>query len=245
MKLLIPFLSACLAYPALADEVEAHRFDKNGGYQPAGWPDLTIKLVVLAEKPLRLDFPGLAAEWKPTVQVLRITSARKVSLEAPAAEATADGWQWRWTPPKTSGPAQYEIRFDGDPKRVVRIESRNPAWRKATLEILGNQADWEAQGLTAEERAALTTHGLKLRQSSSSEKTAAAALQMLPRQGDAARRRVVWDNQDPGLIVWRPGPAAGDLEVHAPRWWISPAALATDQGLIRFLDLFSEPPHNP
>jgi hypothetical protein len=57
--------------------------------------------------------------------------------------------------------------------------------------------------------------------------------------------RVIWDEQDPGLIVWRPGTAAGALEVRAPRWRISPAALATDQGLIRFLDLFSEPPRNP
>lgn len=245
MKLLIPFLTACIAYPALADEIEAYHFDKNGGYQPAGWPDLTPKLVALAEKPLRLDFPGLAAEWKPAVQIHRITSARKISLEAPEAEATADGWQWTWTPPKTSGPAHYEIHFDGEPKRVVRLETRDPAWLKATLEMLGNQAEWDAQGLSPEERAALTKHGLQLSKSSASGKTGIASLQILPRQGNAARRRVVWDEQNPALIVWRPGPAAGDLEVRAPRWWISPAALATDQGLIRFLDLFSEPPLNP
>jgi hypothetical protein len=68
---------------------------------------------------------------------------------------------------------------------------------------------------------------------------------MRPRQGDAARRRIVWDEENPSLLVWRPGPATGDLEARAPRWWISPAALATDHGLIRFLDLFSEPPLNP
>jgi hypothetical protein len=111
--------------------------------------------------------------------------------------------------------------------------------------MLSNQVDWEAQGLTAEERSALTGHGLKLGRSSAAGKSATASLHMLPRQGSAARRRVTWDEQNPVLIVWRPGPAAGDLEVRAPRWWISPAALATDQGLIRFLDLFSEPPFNP
>lgn len=245
MKLLIPFLTAIIACPALGDEIDAHRFDKHGSYQPAGWPDLPPKLVVVAEKPLRLDFLGFAADWKPSVQVHRITSARKISLEAPEAEASADGWQWTWTPPKTSGPAQYEIHFDGEPKRIVHLESRDPAWLKATLEMLANQAEWNAQGLTAEERTALTNHGLKISKSSSSEKKDIASLEMRPRQGAAARRRVVWDEQEPGLIVWRPGPAAGDLEVRAPRWWISPAALATDQGLIRFLDLFSEPPLNP
>ena len=244
MKLLITFLTACTICNALADENASHRFDENGAYQPAGYPDLPPKLVVLAEKPLRLDFPGLAAEWKPAVQIHRITSARKISLEAPEAEAPAGTWQWTWTPPKTSGPAQYEIQFDGEPKRVVHIETRDPAWKKATLEMLSNQADWDAQGLSPEERAALTKHGLKFSNSSNS-KNEIASLQMIPRQGSAARRRVVWDEQALSLVVWHPGPAAGDLEVRAPRWWISPAALATDQGLIRFLDLFSEPPVNP
>jgi hypothetical protein len=245
MRLLIPSLFAFLACPALADEVEAHRFEKTSGYQPAGWPDLPPKLNVLAEKPLRLDFPGLPADWKPAVQAHRITSARKVSIETPEAEATADGWQWTWTPPKTQGPAHYEILFDGEPKRIVRIETRDPAWLKATLEMLSNQAEWDALGLTPEERAALTEHGLKLSRSSASAKTTTASLEMRPRQGDAARRRIVWDEENPSLLVWRPGPATGDLEARAPRWWISPAALATDQGLIRFLDLFSEPPLNP
>lgn len=244
MKLLIPFLTVCIVCYAMADEIEAHRFDEKGAYQPAGWPELPPKLIVLAEKPLRLDFPGLAPEWKPTVQIHRITSARKISLEAPAAAVTAGVWQWTWTPPKTSGPAQYEIQFDGEPRRVVHIETRDPAWKKATLEMLSNQADWDAQGLSPEESVALTKHGLQLSKSSNS-KNEIASLQMIPRQGDAARRRVVWDAQAPSLIVWRPGPATGDLEVRAPRWWISPAALATDQGLIRFLDLFSEPPLNP
>ena len=242
MRALIALL--CMTCLATADEIETHRFDKKGVYQPAGWPDLPPKLIVLAEKPLRLDFPGLAADWQPAVQIHRVTSSRRISLEAPEAQATADGWQWTWTPPETRGPAHYEIRFDAEPKRIVRIETRDPEWLKATLKMLEN-ADWHAEGLTAEERTALTDHGLKLGQSSASGKAAVASLQMLPRQGDAARRRIVWDDENPSLIVWRPGPAAGDLEVRAPRWWISPASLATDQGLIRFLDLFAEPPLNP
>ena len=245
MRLLIPLLTAYITCPALADEIAAHRFDKTGGYQPAGWPDLPPKLLVLAEKPLRLDFPGLPAEWKPAVQIHRTTSARKISIESPEVESTADGWQWIWTPPAARGPAHYEIRFDGEPKRIVLIETRDPAWLKATLEMLRTQVDWNAQGLSPEERAALTAHDLQLGRSSASGKKDIASLEMIPRQADAARRRVIWDEQDPALIVWRPGPAASDLEVRAPRWWISPTALATDQGLIRFLDLFSEPLRNP
>lgn len=249
MHLLLPLLTACIACPALADDIAAHRFDKNGGYQPAGWPELPPKLLVLAGKPLRLDFAGLAAglaaDWKPAVRMDRITAARRISLESPEAEATADGWQWTWTPPATRGPAHYELHFDGEPKRIVTIESRDPAWLKATLEMLRNQVDWDAQGLSPEERGALTARGLQLGRASASGKQSVPSLQMLPRRSEAARRRVIWDDQDPGRIVWRPGPAAGDLEVRAPRWWISPEALATDQGLIRFLDLFAEPPHNP
>lgn len=245
MRLLVPLLIAWIACPALADEAQTHRFDKSGGYQPAGWPDQPRKLLALAGKPLRLHFPGIGADWKPAVRVYRVTSARRLPIDATETEVTADGWQWVWTPPAARGPAHYEIRFDGEPKRVVRLETRDSAWLKATLEMLCNRVDWEAHGLSSAEQAALAAHGLQLGRKPAGGKNETASLQLLPRQGDAARRRVVWDEQDPALVVWRPGAASGDLEVRAPRWWISPEALATDQGLIRFLDLFSEPPINP
>ena len=244
MRILILFLTVGMFCHAMAEEIEAHRFDINGTYQTAGLPDLPTKIIVLAEKSLRLDFPGLAADWKPMVQIYRVTSARKVALTAPTAEVIAGTWQWTWTPPKTSGLAQYEIQFNGEPKRVVLIEARDPAWMTSTLKMLSNQADWDAQGLSADERAAITKHGIQLGKESN-KKDEMASLQMIPHQGNASRRRVLWDAQATNLVVWRPGPATGDLEVRAPRWWISPAALATDQGLIRFLDLFSEPALNP
>lgn len=244
MRLPIPWLIAFIACPALADEAETHRFAGTGNYQPAGRPDFPPKLLVLAEKPLRLHFQGLAADWKPAVQLHRITSARKISIEAPEAEATAEGWQWTWTPPAARGPAHYEIRFEGEPARAVRIESRDPAWLKAKLEMLGD-AEWEASGLSPAERAALAHHGLRFGRTTAGGKQDDISLKMIPRQGDAARRRVIWNEENPDLVVWRPGPATGDLEVRAPRWWISPESLTTDHGLIRFLDLFSEPPHNP
>lgn len=244
MKPCISWLSACMACIALADEPQTHRFDPGGVYQPAGWPGLPPKLVVLAERPLRLEFHGLAADWKPTVRAHRITSARRLLLQAPEAEASTDGWQWTWTPPAASGPALYEIRFEGTPLRIVRVETRDPAWLKTTMEALC-KVTWNARGLSAEERAGLTNHGLQLGLAAALERNEVASLEMLPRHGESTRRRVVWDDRDEHLVIWRPGPAAGDLEIRAPRWWISPEALATDQGLIRIIDLFSEPPVNP
>jgi hypothetical protein len=246
MRIHIPWMIACLAASAPADETATHRFSSKGGHVPAGWPkEYLPKLLVFAEKPLRLHFDGLATDWNPTVQLHRVTSGRRVPLQAGPAEAIADGWQWTWTPPATRGPALYEIRFDGEPTRVVRVESRDPAWLKATLETLANQVDWEAQGLTVEERTTLTDRGLRLGRAMAVKNGENASLQMIPRQVDAARRRVVWDKDHLESVVWRLGPAAGDIEVRAPRWWISPEALATDHGLIRFLDLFSEPPVGP
>ena len=63
--------------------------------------------------------------------------------------------------------------------------------------------------------------------------------------GGGSVRAIIWNEEHPDLVVWRTGPVTDDLEARAPRWWISPAALATDHGLIRFLDLVSEPPLNP
>ena len=245
MRPLAPIFLACFTTTLLADEVTTHHFNASGHHLPAGWPqDHAPRLLVLAEKPLKLQFDGSPPDGPPAVQLHRVSSARKIPLDAPAAESSANGWQWSWTPPKTRGPADYEVIFETEPKRVIRIESRDPEWLKTTLEMLAN-ASWSAEGLSREETTALANHGLRTTKSNAAAKHPAASLQMIPKQGDAARRRVVWDEENPSLLVWRPGPSPGDLEARAPRWWISPAALATDHGLIRFLGLFSEPPLNP
>jgi hypothetical protein len=245
MRLLVPLLTACIICPVLADVTVTHRFEKSGSYQLAGSPNLPPKILAIAGKSLRLDFPGFKADPKPAVQLYQINSARKISIQTPEAVSTAEGSQWTWTPPNTRSTANYEFIFEGEPKQIVFLEIRDATWLKATLEMLTNQVTWDAQGLSNDERTALTAHGLRLDQAVTSQKKNIASLQCIPRQGDAARRRVVWDEQESNLVVWRQGPSTGDVEIRAPRWWISPAALATDQGLIRFLDLFSEPPYNP
>ncbi len=225
----------------MASEAAVHHIDPQGANQAQGFPEQTPKILAVAEKPVTLHFIGLPANWNPTVHIHRISSARLLELDPAEVKRSGDIWQITWTPPETRGPAQYLIRLEGKPDRTVRLESRNAKWLDATRKAIA-LADWQAHGLTSEERAALANLGI---QTQSSEKSTTATLELRPRQGDASRRRIVWDAENPHLLVWKPGPAAGDLEARAPRWWISPESLATDHGLIRFLDLFSEPPLNP
>jgi len=244
MRLTFPVISLIFAATALADEAAIHRFDSHGAHQQEGFPEHAPKIFAIAEKTVTLHFSGLPADWQPVVHIHRTTVSRRIALPSTEVETAGDAWQLSWTPPETRGPAQYEIRLEGDPNRVVRIESRDPAWILATREAL-DIAGWEAQGLTAGERTALEELGIRTGRAASRDKQASARLEMRPCQDGTARRRVVWDGENPYFVVWRHDPATGDLGVRAPRWWISPEALATDNGLIRFLDLFSEPPPNP
>ena len=237
------FPAILLAATAMAQEAANYRFDAKGAHQPEGFPEPVPMILAIAGKPVTLHFSGLPADWQPDVHIHRITDTRRIALPSVEAEHTEDSWKITWTPAETRSPAQYEIRLDGEPKRVVRLETRDPKRLAATRKSFAN-ADWTAQGLTTDEHAALAalaTLDIKIQ----TGKSATATLEIRPRKGDAARRRIVWDEENPAMLVWRPGPATGDLEARAPRWWISPAALATDHGLIRFLDLFSEPPLNP
>ncbi|MFT5905036.1 MAG: hypothetical protein ACI9E1_000626 [Cryomorphaceae bacterium] len=241
------FLTWCIlgfAFSLSAQEPGTHRFNSQGNNQPAGWPNIPPALLALAEKPLELYFEDIPDGWQPNIEVFRVTATRSIPHNGGEIKLTNNGLCWIWTPPASRGPAHYEIRFEGKPARVVRIETRDPAWFKKTLKMLQDM-EWEARGLSREERKALEKAGLRLKRSSVTTARQTASLTMHPRRGEAARRLVVWDKRDPNLIVWRQGPVADDVEIRAPRWWTSPAALATDQGLIRFLDLFSEPPNQP
>lgn len=242
MRLFFHLLVVSLTCTSWAEEPAAHRLKGDGSHEQAGQPTVQPTLLVVAEKPLRLDFAEMPKEWKPKVLVHRVTGARRVPVAADPAELAAEGWRWQWTPPAARGPVRYEARFEGEPSRTVWIESRDPLWVRSTLEMLGKQFDWEARGLGPKERDALSARGLRVRDAASFREGDPVSLEMIPRQGGTARRRVLWNKDDPALVVWSPGPAAGDMQVHAPRWWVAPEALATDHGLIRLLDLFSEPP---
>lgn len=245
MRFFLPYLilSMCVS-SVLADE-EVYRFDPNISYKPAGLPNIPPTILAVSEKPLKILLNGFEKQEMPEVNLYRITAARRVPIDSPWKTTKNDDFQWTWTTPKVGGPSRYEVHFGFEPAKVIKIEIRAQNWLKETLEILRG-VEWKASGLSADELAVLRSHGLKIKHESSSDfADHSASLQMFPRHGSAPRRRVIWNEHDPALVVWRSGAVSTDIEIRAPRWWISPESLATDQGLIRFLDLFSEPPHNP
>lgn len=244
MRYFLTWLILGFAFSLSAQETVTHRFNNLGNNQPAGWPNTPPVLLALAEKPLELYFENTSSDWKPEIKVFRVTGTRRIPLKAGEMKLTTRGLSWIWTPPASRSTSRYEIRFEGKPARVVFIETRNPAWFKQTLKML-QDTDWKASGLSREERKALEALGIRLKKRSSGATSQPASLAMHPRRVEVARRRVVWGERDPHLIVWRSGSVANDIEILAPRWWISSAALATDQGIIRFLDLFSESPNQP
>lgn len=247
MKVLRLVLALGAFQLACAAEVASHRLLMQWGGRPAGRPDAIPVLLTLADKPLQLSFEGVAADWKPEVSIARVTDSRKAALpEVGKLESCAEGSLWSWTPPRARGPIHYELRFKSSAAvRIVRVETRDEEWFKAALEMLRNTMDWEAVGLSKEERKALLDCGWKLGAAKSATGQEAVSLTMTPREQGASRRRVVWDERDADRVVWRSAHMAGDIEVRAPRWWISAEALATTEGLIRIIDLFTEPPIHP
>lgn len=232
------------ALHALAEQAVVHRIEADGKYHDAGRPAAGPRLLAVAGKPLRLRWGGNSAGTASPLRVERITAARRIPVETGEAAAEGEGWTWQWTPPITRSVVFYEIRLEAKPDTPVRIEVRDPEWLKGLREKLPLMT-WEAAGLDRKEIAALQELGL--RRIASSARTAGTAVQLrvISNEPGSPRRQVTWDADHHDLVVWRPGVANGDLDIRAPRWWISPEALATDQGLIRFLDLFSEPPVNP
>lgn len=232
----------CLS--ALADEPVVLRIDAAGRHLDAGRPATGPRLLAIGGKTLRLIWRGDSPATASPVRVERITASRRVPLTS--GEATADGqeWTWEWKPPVTRAIVLYEIQLEAKPDTRVRIEVRDPEWIKALMEKLPAMT-WESAGLDHKEIAALHKIGLLRIGSSARNAGTTAQLRVISNEPGNPRRQVTWDAEHHDLVVWRPGPAAGDLEIRAPRWWISPEALATDQGLIRFLDLFSEAPVNP
>jgi hypothetical protein len=229
---------------ALADEPAVHQIDAIGRYQDAGRPATGPRLLAVGEKSLRLIWRGDSPATASPIRVERITASRRVPVTTGEATADGQGWTWEWKPPVTRAIVVYEILLEAKPDAPVRIEVRDPEWMKTLIEKLSAMT-WETSGLDHKEIAAL--HEIGLLRIGSSARTAgtSAQLRVISNEPDNPRRQVTWDAEHHDLVVWRPGPAAGDLELRAPRWWISPEALATDQGLIRFLDLFSEAPVNP
>jgi len=229
---------------ALADEPVVHRIGPDGEYHAPGRPATGPNLLAVGGKTIRFSWMSGQQATPIPVRVDRITAARRIPVAKGETTADGQGWSWEWTPPITRSAVRYEISLNEKPELTLRIAVRDPQWMKGLMTKL-QQMKWESANLDHGELAALSAIGLRKISPGPRSAGNTASLSMISDDPGSARRKVIWDGDHPDLVVWRPGPAAGDLEIRAPRWWLSPEALATDQGIIRFLDLFSEPPVNP
>lgn len=228
---------------ATAAPVE-HQISASGGIEVVGRPKSPPLILALGGKDLRVIWAEDHAQAPVPVKVHRTTAARRVLIEDGQATASEHGLAWTWAPPATRSTVRYQIVLENRPDHPVTLEVRDPEWSRGIIAKLASM-EWQAQGLTPAETGALTNIGLPAISRNSPAARDPARLSAKSNQVGNPVRIVTWDEENPDLVVWRPGPAAGEVEIRAPRWWISPEALATDHGLIRFLDLFSEPPVNP
>lgn len=219
----------------------------HGGLEAPGRPESPPIILALSEKKIRLIWAK--AEGPARVIVHRVTDTRRIHIEETDATATEHGLAWTWEPPATRSTLRYQVVLESRPDHPVTLEVRDADWTSRILEKLALM-EWRASDLTDEETEALTDIGLPVISSNSRRGRGPARqpARLTARSrdvGGGSVRVVSWDEEHPDLVVWRPGPTAGDVKIRAPRWWLSPAALTTDHGLLRFLDLFSEPPLAP
>ncbi len=239
MRLSLPFFLLCYAHTAvLADEPAVHTIEADGSRRPAGVPKALPLLTAFGGNAVRLIWKDHAAKDTLPLNVDRITNTRRVPLTTGNAIATDGQWSWEWTPPVTRGVVTYEIAPKNEGVTPIRIEVRNPdEFREITKAL--KAMEWEASGLDRKETGALSALGFRIRATNAASHQALPVLRMTSSNPVPSRRNVTWDEAKPDLVVWSAGSATGEFVIRAPRWWISPEALATDEGRIRFLDLFS------
>ncbi len=237
-------LISCISFSDMHAQA-IHSIDITGANLPAGRPSIPPKLLAIAGKPMEIHWtkPEKTAAL-PIIRIDRITDTRKTSIAPPTLQDAETKWILNWKPPVARGPAHYEIQIEGFPSLTVRIETRDPDWIKSMQSQI-SVMDWQHSELKRPETTALTALGFKLQTANDAAKHQPAFLRMIPKDASAPRREITWDETEQDLVVWSQGATANDLRIRAPRWWISPEALKTDQGLIRILDLYFEIPNNP
>ena len=238
MRLSLPIILLCVASASvLADEPAVHTIAEDGSLRPPGYPAAAPHLLALGGKPLRVVWKDPSATAETPASVDRITDTRRVPHTSATATGSNGAWTFEWTPPVTHGTVTYEISIKKEGTARVLLEVRNPDEFQDQIKALKSM-EWEAQGLERPETDALSASGFRLRTTSAAS---TPFLRMTSSDPARLRRNVTWDQTQHDLVVWRVV-TAGDIDVRAPRWWISAEALATDEGRIRFLDLFSTSP---
>jgi len=242
MRISLPVTLLCFAsFAAHADEPAIHTVAADGSHRPPGFPAATPHLLALGGKTVRIIWKDPSATETIPVSVDRITDTRRIPITNTNATASDGKWSWEWAPPVTRGVVTYEIRLKKDGVPHVLLEVRNPDEFQEQTKALRSMA-WEATGLDRRETAALSALGFRLRTNAAGSNQTPPQLRMTSNDSVQSRRNVTWDQTRHDRVVWRLASAAGDIDIRAPRWWISGQALATDEGRIRLLDLFSTSP---
>lgn len=218
-----------------------HRMDAHNGYVPAGKPNQPPTILAIGGQPLELQWERGEQTEAPSVRVDRITNSRRIIMTEEAASASGVHWSYRWNPPETRGTVIYEIQLDRRPESTFRVETRS-ADRLAQSKSALTRMQWESSALSTQELQALSSLGIAT--TPASDQSERTFLRMIPVHDTGGRRVVTWHEKDADQVVWQSGPANGDFQILAPRWWLSREALATDQGLIRLLDLFLQVPES-
>lgn len=230
----------CLTAGMFAQDTEVVRLGADGAHQQAGRPREAPLVYAVAGKPLQLSWAAPNGAAASDVTVDQVTAARRVAIDQGQASVDGKAWVWQWTPPETRGVVTYEVKIAAFKKPLLILQVRDAEWFEQISGELGRMT-WQGTGLNLDELDALATIGLQRIDEARDTPHGAVMLRQVPEDARAPRREVVW-GKDPDRVVWSPGAAAGDAMVQAPRWWISPKALATDHGKIRFYDLFSIAP---
>ncbi len=242
MRFSLPFILLLLAsHAALADEPAIHTIAADGKHFPPGFPPAAPHVLAIAGKPVRIVWKHASATDTVVLTVDRITDTRRVPITTSSVSATEKQWSWDWSPPLTRGVVTYEITLKKEGITPVRIEVRDPEEFHEQTKALQSM-EWEASGLTRSETDALTNLGFRLHSTSTASNQETARLQMTSSDPAQGKRTVTWDQTHHHLVVWKSTTPAGDIDIRAPRWWLSAEALATDEGRIRLFDLFTTSP---
>ena len=243
------FVCACMLgiflMPALAQDAGVQRIAADGSTVFSGRPTSCPPHKALAEKPLAFIWAADSTEGgTPGIQVCRITDTRRVKMASGDATRTPDGWSWEWTPPQTKAVVTYEVVLSALPKKPILLEVYDAKWLSVLVSRMA-ELQFESQGLIEDELTALKRVGVTKISNQPGIPGQPAFLRLISAAPANQHREIFCEERNHQLVVWRPGNAVGDFSIVAPRWWMSPEALATDHGIIRLIQLLAEPPAAP
>lgn len=233
------------AVAAPAQGVDPQPVVADGSRTMLGRPESASPQMVLTGKPLTLIWDAQAGgDALSKVRVERITATRRIEVAAGEIRKLENQWSWSWTPPKTRSVVKYRVRLEAVPDQPILLQVYSADWLSELRHTMAAMK-WEAQGLSTEELTALNQAGSGVIISRPQQKGVPARIRITGKGPGNPRLELTLDEENHEMTVWKPGTGANDVRIRAPRWWISPAALATDHGMIRFYQILSQIPAEP